>query len=887
MEVFLLIDLLLLSRGSGARTCAEQLEERLAWFWGGQWAALWASASGGRRSPKSTGTPNVKQTVARVHTLAAAGEEGRALAAASSSKPSPKTLETLSQVRTCFPTSTSTGDRPPAVAPQPDDDLSQAVQDEVQRLLKKPPRLTSPGLLGSRLEHLCIAVESEETFKLLAKATTCITFGALPADTLAALRVGEVVAFEKKDGGVRPLLVSSTLRRLGLRALVRVKKDQLQHAAGGHQYGVGRKSGAELLIRKLEAQAELKKTAVFLKIDLSAAFQRLERQPAIDAMAAKVPEVASVVATWYGRPVKHMWRDAAGGMHEVESTRGFDQGCPLAPAAFSIAQSAALESFYAELCQIDPESRMYSYLDDTYVVVQAPLAIVTLDALKQSLQPYGLHINGAKTAAWSPAGPSVCPEGLQEFYVPALPILGKHLRSRGDVEDCPAMIGCPEASLDSARARLVTCSQNLSRLQAAGLKKHAAGALLRTYAGAASQQALRQELATEDATALYDQQIVRCWEELLERNLGQTAKEILSLPTKLGGMGAQLADNRRFAAFFASWSAAAKEVSEDIGCSTIAGCLEHLPEASHKLAAAWQGLVQQGVRVADGGSLAEAVGQELRQGLATEKVQKTKHDLLLRRLPLRSQAELRGAGGPGSGAFLSYPSEAACAMENVHWQTACRRRLQLEQAECSQTELPSASTTCRLCTLQGAVCRQPLDSMGFHSLTCQCGGGVVRRHAAKARVVGSLVRRWRLEEPLMEQRVPSWDRQPRGATDIERAVLDIEYQDADGRRWLDVSVRHPAAGEGGDVRVAARRDGEASRRGERDKHSRYPGERLTPFIIEVGGRLGAEARTWLSSQLHELPQDIQHAERLRAYKLISCTLQTQVARQLRAAAGLK
>ncbi|CAK0858653.1 unnamed protein product, partial [Prorocentrum cordatum] len=35
-----------------------------------------------------------------------------------------------------------------------------------------------------------------------------------------------------------------------------------------------------------------------------------------------------------------------------------------------------------------------------------------------------------------------------------------------------------------------------------------------------------------------------------------------------------------------------------------------------------------------------------------------------------------------------------------------------------------------------------------------------------------------------------------------------------------------------EVRVAARRDGEASRRGERDKHARYPGERLTPFVFE-------------------------------------------------------
>ena len=44
-KVTLSLDLLLLGRGRNATTCAESLEERLSWWWGGQWEALWASAS--------------------------------------------------------------------------------------------------------------------------------------------------------------------------------------------------------------------------------------------------------------------------------------------------------------------------------------------------------------------------------------------------------------------------------------------------------------------------------------------------------------------------------------------------------------------------------------------------------------------------------------------------------------------------------------------------------------------------------------------------------------------------------------------------------------------------------------------------------------------------
>ena len=139
--------------------------------------------------------------------------------------------------------------------------------------------------------------------------------------------------------------------------------------------------------------------------------------------------------------------------------------------------------------------------------------------------------------------------------------------------------------------------------------------------------------------------------------------------------------------------------------------------------------------------------------------------------------------------------------------------------------------------------------------------------------------------------MPAWDRPSRsqrpGRDPIERAILDIEYSEPDGRQWLDITIRHAAAGCAAVVRAAARKDGEAARRGEREKHSRYPGERLVPFSIECGGRLGGEARSWLRAQTRSLPDDLQLPELLRAYGLICRAVQGQIARQLRKAAGLK
>ena len=188
------------------------------------------------------------------------------------------------------------------------------------------------------------------------------------------------------------------------------------------------------------------------------------------------------------------------------------------------------------------------------------------------------------------------------------------------------------------------------------------------------------------------------------------------------------------------------------------------------------------------------------------------------------------------------------------------------------------------------MCGQGLDQQGFHAITEQVGGGVLQRHARLQKGVGALVSRWLEVRPLFEQHVPAWDRPStrRGALNsTEQAVLDIEYVGPEGRAYIDVTVRHPAAGDASAVRAAGRKDGEATRRAERQKHERYPGPLLTPFVVETPGRLGAEARFWLLAQVRTSPPEAQSRELVRAYQVVSCAVQGEVARQLRRAAGLR
>ena len=167
----------------------------------------------------------------------------------------------------------------------------------------------------------------------------------------------------------------------------------------------------------------------------------------------------------------------------------------------------------------------------------------------------------------------------------------------------------------------------------------------------------------------------------------------------------------------------------------------------------------------------------------------------------------------------------------------------------------------------------------------------MRRHARLANPCARLVKRWTQQEPLTEQRVPAWDRnRPASSTaaePLERAIPNIDHTASNELHWVDVSVRRPAAGSLSEVCRAAKRAGEAARRGERAKHIRYPGPQLTAFVVEVGGRLGGEARQWLRRQVQELPPDRWPSELAYGYKAVSCAVQSHTARQLRAASGLK
>ena len=178
-------------------------------------------------------------------------------------------------------------------------------------------------------------------------------------------------------------------------------------------------------------------------------------------------------------------------------------------------------------------------------------------------------------------------------------------------------------------------------------------------------------------------------------------------------------------------------------------------------------------------------------------------------------------------------------------------------------------------------------------MTEQLGGGVLARHGRLAKAVGGLVSRWRQNTPLFEPRVPGWDR-PRqhalpGQDPTERAILDVELATEDGRRWVDVTVRHPRASRY--QPNASRTAGHAAATAEREKEARYPaagGRSIWAVMHETWGRLGQQAEVLLDTcaaaarQAYRRGRNCTNILRVRRAKL-DAALHRDVATQLCAA----
>ncbi|XP_055327589.1 uncharacterized protein LOC129580882 [Paramacrobiotus metropolitanus] len=189
-----------------------------------------------------------------------------------------------------------------------------------------------------------ITVKNQELAKKLCESLAAFANimlqGAIPQEIADKLHGGNLFAFRKKDSGIRPIVVGTSLRRLASR-IASFRSGHLNNELRPFHLVFATKGGVEAAVHGaryfLETATTSDKPQVFLKLDAKNAFNSLDRNYIMKATAEHLPAynkyVCRVAVTQcYGAPTILMH-----GKYRVSSQAGIQQGDPLGPLLYCLA----------------------------------------------------------------------------------------------------------------------------------------------------------------------------------------------------------------------------------------------------------------------------------------------------------------------------------------------------------------------------------------------------------------------------------------------------------------------------------------------------------------------------------------------------------------------
>ena len=270
--------------------------------------------------------------------------------------------------------------------------------------LRNARRGTAAGPSGVTNEHLRILLDEEADWTFLHGAAQRLARADVPAPVLPAIRAGRIVALRKPNGRVRALVVGDVLRRLVGRTLAQQYASELQAACMPIQYGLSTRAGTEALVRLLRVATEMDPRATVLSIDAVGAFDHVSRHAMLAGLMHRpsLQPLLPFARQFYASDSTYVWQDAQGDTHEIRQAEGGEQGDPLMPALYAIAQHPALAAVNEQLHEGEA---VFAYLDDIYVVA-APERIRELqDLCQRALREHTrIELNRGKTRIWNAGG---------------------------------------------------------------------------------------------------------------------------------------------------------------------------------------------------------------------------------------------------------------------------------------------------------------------------------------------------------------------------------------------------------------------------------------------------------------------------------------------------
>lgn len=711
----------------------------------------------------------------------------------------PSSAETLSILQSKHPAPSR-----PLVFPQEPDRSFTALTvtpEDVAQALATFNNSSAAGVDGIRPVHLKELVSASagdcgcRLLDCLAKLCNFLLSGQLNPEVCPYIYGASLCALSKKGGGLRPIAIGSTFRRLVAKLGCRAVREEMAAYLRPFQLGFGIRLGCEAAIHATRAftQDSRNKECVIVKVDIKNAFNSVERDVLLSEVREKVPSLYPFLFQVYSSPSNLFYNGSV-----VLSQVGAQQGDPLGPLVFSLAIQKAISELKSPL--------NIWYLDDGTLGGRPEDVQQDLLTLLPRFQVLGLEVNpekceffpcSAETRASFSIFSSLLP-GLKEVSAQSFALLGSPICSEA----------FPEA-FEERRQLLLLAVEKLRDLPA-----HVALVLLRVCFAVPK---IIYFLRTVPVWLLpahidsFDCVLKESVERLLNVSLNPDQWSLASLPIRNGGLGIRRARDISLPAFLASSGGVVDLVTKIL---SLDGDRATIPFASDALEA-WRALNPN----------AEMPDKPDRQRMWDDIGVRRIFDGLLENAVGTDKARLMAVSRPEAGAWLhALPSpHVGTLLDNNSIRVAVALRL-----------------GCDVCEPHICICGTMVESNGHHALSCCRGVGRFPRHHA----LNDIVRR-----ALLSANVPCL-MEPPGLSRSDGKRPDgltlVPWERGKCLLWDATCVSTFAASHiGRTVRTAGAAAEFAALR-KRDKYSALLSRYMfVPLAVETSGCWCAEAKIFL------------------------------------------
>ena len=693
-----------------------------------------------------------------------------------------------------------------------DDDVANALQlteEQVRRAVMSFPGGSAGGsdlLLPQHLKDLISKSSGDGGSELLSSLTRLcnkMLRGEVPEIITSVLYGASLIAFSKPQGGVRPIAIGGTLRRLVAKAAVSLLQPEIEPKLFPFQLGVSIPSGAEVIVHTARSFCAAKMISpdpiAFLKVDFENAFNTIRRDKLLEALKTNFKSVFPFLYQCYSKSSMLIFNGT-----RIESAEGIQQGDPLGPLCFSLCLQGLISRLSSPL--------NVWYLDDGTLAGDPGIVESDFRKIIAEQDSLGLRVNIKKCELTVLGRDPTNNNAVASDFAKSFPGI-----TNVPMEDL-SLLGTPlfSGGIDKELSyRLQSFKLLCSRLER--MDHHEALFLLKNAFFIPKLLYLLRTFPCFNHHFLsdIDQRMKACIESITNCRFDSDTFRQVSLPIKLGGLGVRRAEDLALPAF----------ISSALKCSAMAEKLLSQAEINPHRSSISESILNW-----------KSQDSRLAEPLAKMRLHQKCWDLPLANLVLSdliqnapdqsNKGRLLAVSSPHAGVWLNaIPiSSLGLKLDNESLRIAVALRLGVDM---------SMPYTCQ--------CGTPVDRRTVHGLDCRKSGGKHIRHSA----VNDIVHR-----ALQAAGVPS-QLEPTGLSRDDGKRPDgatiIPFSKGKCLVWDVTCVNTLAASH---IKSAASHPGAPSEAAEQKKHKKYANLSeqyiFTPFAIETLGSWGPEASSFVS-----------------------------------------